>query len=605
MKKTLLTVILLFIIVFSFCSFSYAEAVPNYDDYVKCDIILNGKKIAQPATSVNGNIYIDIDTLKQIGKTDTWEFDTSSLYIWIDASELNLFIADEETTNFIKTNAGTIQIPLKKFNTPYDKTTRYYVSLGSVAKLARLSWYYKEGKAYITQYSAIQDTIAFTSGNENAIKSFTNSDNSKGLYRNEIVTITKETTSFYQVKTGDGNVFYISKNELKPLESTDEIPDFASTGKRKDVFNRPIHCMWSRLKHAPEPTEGLDVLVNISLNSYPKDDGSCKQTMDFGFIQSAQDNGIKVWACAQNGFSTSAKDYISKNLASESARNKTIAQYLLYCAIYNVDGISLDYESMSYTNGHTKDDFLKFVEDLCYYADKMGLTTSVATYYGNSYNNSKMYDFEFLANHCDYLLQMTYGENYVYSLSNMSKNYWQTGMNYIATKAPSEKVILGVAFHMRYTVWDDSGNLLKSSKPKMKDILSDIEKNNIPVTWDEYTGQYYAEEPYESSDGLIKGLGRYYLEEERSSALKAQYIVDNNFGGTIGWEYAYNDNDKVYEAYHSIYNGEKTYSDWLPAVEPTGVEIPKHDSLGRVIINSKPISVDVSEDGNADEVYGE
>jgi len=605
-RQTTIFILLLITILFAMASFCYAETVPNYEDYVECPIYVNNVKIAQPATSINGNIYIDIDTLQLIGSTSTWSFDTKSSYIWVDISNLNLFFGDDETTEFIKNNAGTVQFQLKKFSTTYDTTAKYYVSLGSVAELARLSWEYRNGNVYINQYSQYEGNIALASGKEEVVQSLSsnNTESTECLYKNEVVTIVSETKSFYKIKTSSNEYLYVCKDDIQVLDSIKDIPDYSTDAKTKVEYDGPINIMWSRLKHCPDPINGIDVWVNININQYAENTGACKQTIDYGFIQSAHANEYKVWICAMNGFATTASKYISSNLASEAASNKTIAQYLFYAMVYGADGISLDYESMSYTNGKDKANFEAFVEKLYYYGNKLGLTISVATYYGTAYNNLKMYDYAFLGAHADFLLEMTYGESTTYSLSNMSQKYWKEGTDLIASKTDPKKVIMGVAYHMKYTVWDDQGNLLKSSKPSMEQIYSDIVKYNIPLTWDEYTGQYYAEEAYTSQDGTVTGTGRYYIEDTRSAALKAQYIVDSGLGGTIGWEYSYFDYDeamKTYAVYNAIYNHHATYNDFVPLTENSNGPIPpSHDEDGKVIINAKTIE---GEDVNTEEYH--
>ncbi len=587
MKKHLRLAILIFVALF--CVFAgpadaHAESVPNHEDYTRCGIYVNGSKVSASAASRYGNLYVDIDTLQKYGSVSGWKFDTDAKVIKIKVSDLNVVFADAETTAFIKKNAGTVEIPLKYFHTDFDKTDKYYVSLGSVAQLARITWKYSGGNVYLTTEKYYSGKFGTTDGTKTVISTLSDGGSLSGFYENETVSVVKETTSFYQVKDPQGKLFYINKADLQIKNTAAEIPNFCTTTKTKTTWDRPVSLMWSRTAECPEPIDGLDCFVNITLNQKASSDGSCINTTDYGFIQTAHANGFKVWICAQNGFSTDASDYIDSNLANKSAANRTIAQYLFYCAIYNADGISLDYEAMSTSS--SRDNFIYFVQTLCKYGHKLGLTVSVATYYGTPYNNSHLYPFDIFGECCDYLLEMTYGEDFDASLSNMSQKWWREGTDYIASKCPPEKVILGVAYHMRYTVWNSKNVMMRSSKPSMRTIMKDLMTQNISYAWDETTGQYYAEEAgtYEENGVIKTGTARYYLEEQRSGALKAQYIVDNHLGGTIGWEYDYlfEPNDKfgdVFQAFYGIYEGGKTYADFVPETEPVGPAPPDMRTL--------------------------
>ena len=67
---------------------------------------------------------------------------------------------------------------------------------------------------------------------------------------------------------------------------------------------------------------------------------------------------------------------------------------------------------------------------------------------------------------------------------------------------------------------------------------------------------------------IFQYLAKFYVEEGRSSALKAQYIVDNGYGGTIGWMYnymspAYPEVKAIYDAYYGVYRLGLSYNDFI------------------------------------------
>jgi len=57
----------------------------------------------------------------------------------------------------------------------------------------------------------------------------------------------------------------------------------------------------------------------------------------------AHDKGYKVWALISNSFDP---DMTQVFLADESAQDRAVRQLLMYTALYDLDGINVDFENV-------------------------------------------------------------------------------------------------------------------------------------------------------------------------------------------------------------------------------------------------------------------
>lgn len=350
--------------------------------------------------------------------------------------------------------------------------------------------------------------------------------------------------------------------------SPDDPFEYKYEAKKKQKFDEPINATWSDFSYCPQKIDGIDVFADICF--YPQMSYSGKGYIgvvngcDYGLISATKAMGYTLWLTAQN-FNVNSSDtfdYIDSSLQDKASASEFAAKYLLYTTVYNADGINIDYEDM-YSS--TRNYFIYFVQTVCRYADKLGITTSVCTYYGNSWNNQTIYPFDIFGQCCDYICEMVYNEELYSSLSYMSKPYWTRGTDYIASLAPKEKILMGVAYYVRFTWW--SGDSMNGELALSLNGVWDDPCPGLEYSWDEETGQYLVKHPYER--GGIPYTAKYYVEEVRSSALKAQYIKNMGYGGTIGWSYMYADvyfkeNMEMFKAYDQIYHHGGSYSDYVP-----------------------------------------
>ena len=112
----------------------FADTPPAYNDEVRIDVYVNGSKTSDVAYTIKGNIYLNLNTIRQYGDTTGITFSTSENKAYFNSSEMDMFFGDAETTNFIKNNAGRVYLPIKYFK------SAYHISLGSISQLCKIHY---------------------------------------------------------------------------------------------------------------------------------------------------------------------------------------------------------------------------------------------------------------------------------------------------------------------------------------------------------------------------------------------------------------------------------------------------------------------------------
>ena len=301
MSKILrIVIITLLVAVFalSITVFCYADDVPYYSDYTPCDIYVNGNALSQQATLVSGNIYIDIDTLRNYGVTDGWMFDEDLEDIWIKVKDQDVFFGDEETTEFIKRNAGTIAVKLKYFNTWYDYDYKYYVSLGAIADLARLEWTYKDGAVYIVPYKDFASPFLLATGVEDVYTTASGAEQAPSLRENQLLRIVDRNGERIRVSDTAGDTYFIPKDQAYIMSDPGLVHSFSRKYKEKDVYDGPINAMWSDLSYCPDKIDGLDVMADVSFYPWASSDGSsyegCVNICNYGIISTGHWHHLRL-----------------------------------------------------------------------------------------------------------------------------------------------------------------------------------------------------------------------------------------------------------------------------------------------------------------------
>lgn len=362
------------------------------------------------------------------------------------------------------------------------------------------------------------------------------------LDANEQVVYIEETNNWAEVRSKDGTIGYIKKEDLGNVEVAREAKEYI------DKVEGKVNLVWdyySEYAKAPDRTgETMDGVNVVSPSFFSLERGSNGEIYDNAkddgaeYIEWAHNNNYQVWAMFSNN---SLKDTTSQILNDYEKRETMIENLMDLVEEYNLDGVNVDFENM---NESDKDVYSRFLIELAPRLKKIGKTLSVdVTAPDGSETWSLCFDRNTIANVADYIVFMAYDQ---YGTSS-NKAGTTAGYNWVEANVKKflgqedvdpEKIILGIPLYMRLWEEEEDGTA-KPEVVNMKDMFDVLPENQV-ATWDEELKQYYVE--YEEDGKTYK----MWVENEKSVGEKINLANQYNLAGIAFWEKDRETNDEFW-----------------------------------------------------------
>ena len=362
------------------------------------------------------------------------------------------------------------------------------------------------------------------------------------LEANEQVVYIEETNNWAEVRSKDGTIGYVKKEDLGNVEVTREAKEYI------DKVEGKVNLVWdyySEYAKAPDRTgETMDGVNVVSPSFFSLERGSNGEIYDNAkddgaeYIEWAHNNNYQVWAMFSNN---SLKDTTSQILNDYEKRETMIENLMDLVEEYNLDGVNVDFENM---NESDKDVYSRFLIELAPRLKKIGKTLSVdVTAPDGSETWSLCFDRNTIANVADYIVFMAYDQ---YGTSS-NKAGTTAGYNWVEANVKKflgqedvdpEKIILGIPLYMRLWEEEEDGTA-KPEVVNMKDMFDVLPENQV-ATWDEELKQYYVE--YEEDGKTYK----MWVENEKSVGEKINLANQYNLAGIAFWEKDRETNDEFW-----------------------------------------------------------
>ncbi len=362
------------------------------------------------------------------------------------------------------------------------------------------------------------------------------------------VTVLDQMEKWSQILTPDGYIGYVKNRRLRDIE-TEAMTDTYYQGPEYTSIHQEakVDLVWHQIDY-PEMNANLeqDIAAAVGLNVisptwYFLSDsaGGIQSFADASYVQRAHAAGLQVWALISN-FSENVST--TTLLASRQAR-QTVQNYLVSQALeLGFDGINIDFEGIAQEAGY---DYVQFMRELSILCRKNGIVLSVDVPVPMEF--SRHYNRRELGTVCDYVIVMGYDEHYAGSDitgSVASMNFETTGIENMLTEVPKEKLISAIPFYSRlwYTrTLEDGSQQVTSEAVGMERAEQILEENGVTPSYDESTGQQYAE--WTAADGAFCQI---WLEDAASVSQRAGLVKTYDLAGNAAWVLG-NEQDYVWE----------------------------------------------------------
>lgn len=540
MKKAVVPVLVLIVIALSATSVYFYNLYKEsqtflVEDYYHELKVVGSERIGDSIFKLSNDMWwIKADAAMKYVDNDMY-YSGSGKRVYLPISNLDFKLENRELTNYMSQNLDKINIPVRVIE------GIKYLSLDQLEKVYPVRHEYYEmtgGHLLVTADSELKHGIV--SSDVSILDKPGESRLEVGTaVKNEMISILKEESEAYLIMTSEGEFGYVPKTSASSVEETVISNDPVRDRKSFEPMER-TRLVWEQI-HNYEffegemkygPNEGLDVISPtwFSLNV----DGIVLNIADQAYVDAAHNKDLKVWALFSNSFDP---DWTHEMLSDKALRNKVVGQIIAYAALYDLDGINIDFENVYMKD---KDLFSEFVAELSEMLHQQGMVVSIdVTVPWGSERYSLFADRVALAKSVDYVMLMAYDEHWasIQSPGSVASRDWvEKGIVKSLELIPKDKLILGVPFYSR--VWSQIGNGRVSSKSiGFNGQRKWLEENGVTAKYDAETGQNYAEAVV---DGVKKKI---WLEDETSLKMRLDLAKKYDLPGIAGWSLLFTTDD--------------------------------------------------------------
>ena len=342
----------------------------------------------------------------------------------------------------------------------------------------------------------------------------------------------EELDNWSRVATADGYSGYIKKEVLSdPKDDNEEhastAPEYTNISKDYKI-NLAFHQVTSMdgnatLAQMVADAQGVNT-ISPTWFSVTDNNGTISSLASADYVNQAHAMGMEVWGLIDNF--NSGTDNLTF-LSSTAARANIIQQLMTQAASVGLDGINLDFESITEEQAPH---YIQFVRELSIACRNQGIVFSiddpVPTY-------SKHYDRTEQGIVADYVIIMGYDEHYAGSTdagSVSSLGFVKAGIEDTLKEVPAQKVINAIPFYTRVWIQPFGAGNLTSEVLGMDGAANYISEHGMDTYWDDEAGQNVAS--VEAEDGIYT----IWVEDEQSIGEKMKLIQENQLAGVAEWK---------------------------------------------------------------------
>ena len=482
----------------------------------EASLVAGTQKLEQKALISGDEVYIPLDVVNGY---------LNQRYYWDSANKKILYATPTSLTEEAASDQPGGNVWLKE--------STVYLKLDYVKKYTDIdSYIYKDPARIAIQYkfSNVQtvtvkkDTvIRYRGGIKSKILTKTAKDT--------VLRLMNEGEDWDQVATDDGYIGYIQKKKVSAADTTDYKRSFKAEAYSYFTMDEPVNLAWHQVTSTDANNYFADTTQNMTgVNvisptwfSVSDNDGNVSSLASGEYVMQAHEKGLKVWGLVDNFSENMSTTTVLSNTA---ARQNLENQLVTYALKAGLDGINVDFESLSEDVGIH---FLQFLRELSIQCHENNLVLSVDNPVPEDFTSH--YDRAEQGKVVDYVIIMGYDEHYVGSdAGSVASLPWvEQGVKDTLAEVPAKRTILAIPFYTRLWKTTDGG-ALTSEAIGMDQAQQAISDNGAETYWDKTTSQNY---------GAYEGDGATYqiwLEDSKSIAEKVKLIPKYKLAGVAEWK---------------------------------------------------------------------
>ena len=346
----------------------------------------------------------------------------------------------------------------------------------------------------------------------------------------------EEMENWDQVATDDGYIGYIDKKKVGEAEKTKFERSFNREQYSYLTMDSKINMVWHQVTSTDANAYFADATANmtgvnvISPTWFYLTDtsGNIASIASADYVSQAHEKGLQVWGLIDN-FTQEVST--TETLSSTAARQNIISQLIQAAKDVGMDGINVDFESLSEDVGTH---FLEFLRELSIECHKNNLVLSVDNPVPEDFTSH--YDRAEQGRVVDYVIIMGYDEHYVGSeAGSVASLPWvEQGIQDTLDEVPAKRVINAIPFYTR--LWRTTGGNVTSEAIGMDQAQQTIAENNVETYWDKTTSQNYGKYDIDNSTYQI------WLEDAQSVAEKVKLVSKYDLAGVSAWKLGFENN---------------------------------------------------------------
>lgn len=346
----------------------------------------------------------------------------------------------------------------------------------------------------------------------------------------------EELENWDQVATDDGYIGYIDKKKVGEAEKTKFERSFKKEEYSYLTMDSKVNMVWHQVTSTDANAYFADATANmtgvnvISPTWFYLTDtsGNIASIASADYVSQAHEKGLQVWGLIDN-FTQEVST--TETLSSTAARQNIISQLIQAAQDVGMDGINVDFESLSEDVGTH---FLEFLRELSIECHKNNLVLSVDNPVPEDFTSH--YDRAEQGRVVDYVIIMGYDEHYVGSeAGSVASLPWvEQGIQDTLKEVPAKRVINAIPFYTR--LWRTTGGNVTSEAIGMDQAQQTIADNNVETYWDKTTSQNYGKYDIDNSTYQI------WIEDAQSVAEKVKLVSKYDLAGVSAWKLGFENN---------------------------------------------------------------